>query len=58
MPVPVQGFATTEQFVTVLDGHETKFPPGERFAYCNGGYVVLALIAERASWSPVPSARP
>ena len=23
--------------------------PGERFAYCNGGYVVLALIAERAS---------
>ena len=23
--------------------------PGERFAYCNGGYVVLALIAERAT---------
>ncbi len=25
------------------------FPAGERFAYNNGGYVVLALIAERAS---------
>ena len=27
-------------------------PPGERFAYCNGGFVVLALIAERASGVP------
>ena len=26
--------------------------PDERFAYCNGGYVVLALIAERASGVP------
>jgi CubicO group peptidase (beta-lactamase class C family) len=25
------------------------FPPGERFAYCNSGFVVLALLAERAS---------
>ena len=30
----------------------TAFPPGERFAYNNGGYVVLALIAERASGEP------
>ena len=52
MPVPVQELATTEQYLAVLDGHETKFPPGERFAYCNGGYVVLALIAERTSGVP------
>jgi CubicO group peptidase (beta-lactamase class C family) len=52
MPVPVQELATTEQYVAVLDGHETKFPPGERFAYCNSGYVVLALVAERASGVP------
>jgi CubicO group peptidase (beta-lactamase class C family) len=52
MPVPVQELAETEQYVAVLDGHETKFLPGERFAYCNGGYVVLALIAERASGVP------
>jgi CubicO group peptidase (beta-lactamase class C family) len=52
MPVPVHELATTEQYLTVLDGHPTVFPAGERFAYCNGGYVVLALIAERASGAP------
>ncbi len=36
----------------MLDGHHAKFPTNERFAYCNGGYVVLALIAERASGVP------
>jgi CubicO group peptidase (beta-lactamase class C family) len=49
MPVPVQELATTEQYLAVLDGHPQKFPPGERFAYCNSGYVVLALLAERAA---------
>ena len=52
MPVPVHELATTEDYLAVLDGHPTKFAPGERFAYCNGGYVVLALIAERASGMP------
>jgi CubicO group peptidase (beta-lactamase class C family) len=52
MPVPVHELATTEQYLAVLEGHATKFPPGERFAYCNGGYVVLALIAERVSGVP------
>jgi CubicO group peptidase (beta-lactamase class C family) len=52
MPVPAHELATTEQYLAVLDGHETKFPPGERFAYCNSGYVVLALIAERTSGVP------
>ena len=49
MTVPVHELATTEQFLAVLDGFPTKFPPGDRFSYCNGGFVVLALIAERAS---------
>ncbi|AKU17043.1 serine hydrolase domain-containing protein [Luteipulveratus mongoliensis] len=39
---------TTEAFLPLLDGHATKFRAGERFAYCNGGFVVLALLAERA----------
>jgi CubicO group peptidase (beta-lactamase class C family) len=52
MTVPVHELATTEQFLTVLDGHPATFLPGERFAYNNGGYVVLALIAERASGVP------
>jgi CubicO group peptidase (beta-lactamase class C family) len=52
MAVPVHRLATTEQYLAALDGHPTKFPPGERFSYCNSGYVVLALIAERASGVP------
>ena len=52
MPVPVHALATTEQYLAVLGGHPMAFPPGERFAYCNGGYIVLALIAERASGVP------
>ncbi|MGZ8736830.1 MAG: serine hydrolase domain-containing protein [Nocardioides sp.] len=49
MPVSVHELATAEQFLPVLTGHETVFPAGERFAYNNGGYVVLALLTERAS---------
>src|SRR5436190_16182006 len=44
MPVPVHELATTEQYLVVLAGRETKFPPDERFAYSNSGYVVLALV--------------
>ncbi|MDP9301892.1 MAG: beta-lactamase family protein [Actinomycetota bacterium] len=52
MPVPVHELATTEQFLAVLGGYPAAIPPGERFAYSNGGYVVLALIAERTSGVP------
>ena len=46
------GARGTEQYLAVLDGFPAKFPPGERFSYCNSGYVVLALIAERARGVP------
>lgn len=52
LPVPVHELASTEDYLAVLDGHAPKFPPGERFAYCNSGYVVLALVAERAAGVP------
>ncbi len=52
LPVPVHELVTTEDYLAVLGGFPTKFPAGERFSYCNGGYVVLALIAERASGVP------
>ena len=52
MPVSGHELANTEQYLAWLGGHDTAFPPGERFAYCNGGYVVLALIAERTSGVP------
>jgi CubicO group peptidase (beta-lactamase class C family) len=49
LPVPVQELVTTEDYLSVLDFHPAKFEPGNRFSYCNSGYVVLALIAERTS---------
>jgi CubicO group peptidase (beta-lactamase class C family) len=52
MTVPVHELATTEDYLAVLDGFPAKFAPDERFGYCNGGFVVLALLAERASGVP------
>ncbi len=46
MPVPVRQLASTTGYLPVLRGHPAKFAAGERFEYCNGGFVVLALIAE------------
>ena len=54
LPIPVHRLATTPDYLAVLDGHVQRFPPGERFAYNNGGFVVLALIAERAGEMPFP----
>lgn len=51
-PVDVTKLDTIEAFLPWLDGHPTAFAPGERFAYCNGGYMVLALLAERAIGHP------
>lgn len=49
LPVPVHRLVDTEDYLSVLGGYPTKFAADERFSYCNGGFVVLALIAERAS---------
>jgi CubicO group peptidase (beta-lactamase class C family) len=52
MPIPVHLMADPESYVPALDGHPQVFPPGERFAYNNAGFVVLALLAERAARMP------
>jgi CubicO group peptidase (beta-lactamase class C family) len=52
LPAPAQQLVTTEDYVPILDGHPTKFPPGADFRYNNGAFVVLALIAERVSGMP------
>ena len=49
LPVSAHRLATTEDFLPILDGYPTKFRAGDRFSYCNGGFVVLALIGERVS---------
>jgi CubicO group peptidase (beta-lactamase class C family) len=52
LKAPVHTLAETEAFVAEVDGYPQVFPPGERFKYCNGGYIVLAIIAERVSSVP------
>jgi CubicO group peptidase (beta-lactamase class C family) len=49
MPVPVHQLDAAESYLPALDGHPQVFAPGTGFAYCNGGFCVLALIAERVS---------
>ncbi len=52
MPVPVHQLDTAKSYLAVLGGFPQAFEPGTDFAYCNGGYVVLALLAERAARTP------
>jgi CubicO group peptidase (beta-lactamase class C family) len=53
LTVPVHTLSETEGYVAALDGFPQKFTPGERFSYSNAGYVVLALLAERAAGPPL-----
>ncbi len=52
LPIPSHRLADTEAFVGIVDGFPQSSPPGERFAYNNGGFILLALLAERASGIP------
>jgi CubicO group peptidase (beta-lactamase class C family) len=52
MPVPVHELDRSEDYLRILDGHPAKFAPGESFSYSNGGYVLLSVLAERATGVP------
>ena len=52
LPMPVHRLVRTDDYLDVLAGHPQVLAPGERFTYNNSGFVVLALIAERASGMP------
>lgn len=49
LSLPVHTLTTAEAFRPMLDGHPQTFAPGEDFAYCNGAYVVLAILLERVT---------
>ncbi|GAB3553000.1 serine hydrolase domain-containing protein [Arthrobacter tumbae] len=49
LTLPVHTLTTSEAFLPMLDGHPQQFAPGERFEYCNGGYMVLAVLLERVT---------
>jgi len=52
LDVPVHQLDRAEDYLAVLDGFPQVFAPGVRFAYNNGGFVVLAILAERVSGLP------
>jgi CubicO group peptidase (beta-lactamase class C family) len=52
LDVPLHQLDRTAAYLPLLAGRSAKFAAGERFSYCNSGYVVLALIAERVSGQP------
>lgn len=49
LTVPVHVLAETSAFLPMLERRGQKFPPGERFGYCNQGFMVLALVIERVA---------
>ena len=49
LTVPVHELAETSGFPPMLAGRPQKYAPGERFGYCNQGFVVLALVIERVA---------
>ena len=55
LPLPVHELATSEAYLRVLDGRPSVFAPGERFTYTNSGYVLLAVLAERAAGTDLPT---
>jgi len=46
---PVHTLRTAEAFLPMLEGYPQKFDPGEQFSYCNGAYIVLAVLLERVT---------
>ncbi len=52
MTVPVHRLLETGDYLPALAGFPQKFAPDATFSYCNSGYVVLALLTERASGRP------
>ena len=52
LPAPVHRYLDAEDYLPALDGHPTAFPADERFAYNNGAFVLLAILAQRAAGMP------
>jgi CubicO group peptidase (beta-lactamase class C family) len=49
MLIPVHRLDGPMHYLPAIDGHRQKSAPGTRFAYNNGGYVMLSMAVEVAS---------
>ena len=54
LDVPVHQLDRPAAYLPIMADRPAKSAAGERFSYCNSGYVVLALIAERVSGQSFP----
>ena len=52
LSLPVHTLTTAESYLPMLEGIEPIFAAGTDFSYCNAGFIVLAVLAERASGTP------
>ena len=52
LEVPVHTLEDAEDFLPVLADRVQESAPGERFAYNNAGFVLLALLAQRVAGEP------
>lgn len=46
LTVPAYQLESPSEYLQVIDGFPQAFPPGERFAYNNGAFVMLSIVAE------------
>lgn len=53
-PIRAQDLARTADYLPLLGGRPQKFSPDQKFSYCNGGYVLLALMCERVTGTDFP----
>ncbi|RJE85107.1 class A beta-lactamase-related serine hydrolase [Paenibacillus sp. 1011MAR3C5] len=47
--IPTYRVKSPSDFLPLFDKQEMKFAPGERFSYCNSGFILLGLIVEKVS---------
>src|SRR4029078_10556863 len=52
LPDPVHRYVDAEDYLPARAGPPPVFPADERFAYNNGGFVLLAILAQRAAGLP------
>ena len=45
--IPWYRLETPSDYYPLFKGKAMKYPPGERYSYCNGGYVFLGLLIEK-----------
>ena len=52
LSVPTHRLAIPDDYLVLMDGLEMRTAPGAEFVYNNSGYVLLAVLAERAGGAP------